>query len=170
MEFVECALLRNGCLTCLDGHGGHPVGLHVCYQVVQAPHSSDRWVVQPMGANHPVAVRMEHMRMGRRLSESAQWGALAMQTLWLTVQTKTVGLRREHQAIFKRSIEKCNSIFNAVVHLLEVLSNMIDSLAILMNFGPHFSEGHKCGGTRRPKVTSTSSSFIQAKMALVARC
>ena len=112
MEFVECVLLRNGCLTCLDGHGGHPVGLHVCYQVVQAPHSSDRWVVQPMGANHPVAVRMEHMRMGRRLSESAQWGALAMQTLWLTVQTKTVGLRREHQAIFKRSIEKCNSIFN----------------------------------------------------------
>ena len=55
----------------------HPLGLHVCYQVVQAPHSSDRWVVQPMGANHPVAVRMEHMRMGRRLSESAQWGALA---------------------------------------------------------------------------------------------
>jgi len=27
-----------------------------------------------MDANHPVAVRIEHMRMGRRLSESAQWG------------------------------------------------------------------------------------------------
>ena len=42
-------------------------------QVLQAPYS-EGWVVQPLDGAAPVALRVQHLRMARRMSETAMGG------------------------------------------------------------------------------------------------
>ena len=47
---------------------------HFFHQVLQRPYS-ERWVVQPLdGSAAPVALRVQHLRLARRMSETAMGG------------------------------------------------------------------------------------------------
>lgn len=74
-------------------HGLEKASLNGVLAVLQAPYSADRWVVQPLGGSSgaPVALRVQQLRMARRMSETAM-GGLVVATI-LSVLLVAVALQ-----------------------------------------------------------------------------
>lgn len=71
-------------------HGLQKASLNGVLAVLQAPYS-ERWVVQPLDGAAPVALRVQHLRMARRMSETAM-GGLVVATI-LSVLLVAVALQ-----------------------------------------------------------------------------